>query len=96
MVTGLLDIQALSYLGISPGDLTLDEKAELLFVDQRYGKMEILLLVQVGGLSCLSSSSFLCWSLCWVKNFLLLLQERGGQNCKFEFSLRKVQNLSLI
>ncbi|KAJ8441335.1 hypothetical protein Cgig2_024847 [Carnegiea gigantea] len=35
VVTGLLEIQALPYLGISPGELTLDEKAELLFVDQR-------------------------------------------------------------
>uniref|UniRef100_A0A803L1N3 CAAX prenyl protease 2/Lysostaphin resistance protein A-like domain-containing protein n=1 Tax=Chenopodium quinoa TaxID=63459 RepID=A0A803L1N3_CHEQI len=34
VVTGLIEAQALPYLGFNFGDLTLDEKAELLFVDQ--------------------------------------------------------------
>ena len=36
MVTGLIETQALPNLGLNIGDLTLDEKAELLFLDQRY------------------------------------------------------------
>lgn len=34
VVTGLIEAQALPYLGFNFGDLTLDEKAELLFLDQ--------------------------------------------------------------
>ncbi|KAL2904505.1 putative membrane peptidase YdiL [Bienertia sinuspersici] len=34
VVTGLIEAQALPYLGVDFGDLTLDEKAELLFLDQ--------------------------------------------------------------
>lgn len=35
MLTGLIVTQALPYLGFNFGDLTLDEKAEILFLDQR-------------------------------------------------------------
>lgn len=37
MLTGLAEATALPYLGIRPDMLSLDEKAELLFIDQGYG-----------------------------------------------------------
>lgn len=36
MVTGLVEQAAIPYLGINITELSLDEKAELLFVDQRF------------------------------------------------------------
>lgn len=36
MLTGLVEATALPYLGIRPDMLSLDEKAELLFIDQGY------------------------------------------------------------
>lgn len=36
MLTGLVEATALPYLGIRPDALSLDEKAELLFLDQGY------------------------------------------------------------
>lgn len=36
MLTGLVEATALPYLGIRPDELSLDEKAEILFLDQGY------------------------------------------------------------
>lgn len=36
MLTGLVEATSLPYLGIQPDALSLDEKAELLFLDQGY------------------------------------------------------------
>lgn len=36
MLTGLVEATALPYLGIKPDVLSLDEKSEILFLDQGY------------------------------------------------------------
>ena len=44
-LTGLVEAVALPYLGIQVQQLTLDEKAELLFLDQGYGSHFLSLLI---------------------------------------------------
>lgn len=39
ILTGLIETAAIPYLGLKIEELSLDEKAEILFVDQRYATM---------------------------------------------------------
>ena len=56
MLTGFVEVETLPFLGIKFEELNLDQKAELLFLDQRYTD-ELLLL-----------GSF-CNSLEWIQPF---------------------------
>lgn len=44
VLTGLIESAAFPYLGLQIGELTLDDKAEILFVDQAYGHLFLLFM----------------------------------------------------
>ena len=41
ILTGLIETAAIPYLGLNFEKLSLDEKAEILFVDQGYGSLSL-------------------------------------------------------
>lgn len=42
-MTGLVETALVPYLGLQIGELSLDEKAEILFVDQAYASVSLVL-----------------------------------------------------